>query len=75
MSAEKNMVEYTKALDDFMKARRRAELHHLWSVIAGKSKELLAYDEISKKVHATGLSSKGFQEIPIASIVGSVNRF
>jgi len=75
MSAEKNVAEYTKALDDFMKARRRAELHHLWSFIAGKSKELLAYDEISKKVHATGLSSKGLQEIPITSIVGSVNRF
>lgn len=75
MSAEKSSIEYARALDDFMKARSRAELHHLWSAIAGKSKGLLPYDEISKKVHAIGLSSKGLREIPVESIVGSVNRY
>jgi len=75
MSKGDSSIAYMRALEDFRKARKKAELHHLWSVITGKSESLLAFNEISKKVHTTGSSSKGWQDIPVESIVGSVNRY
>jgi len=75
MSDEPNRFEYTRALEDFRQARAKARMQQLWSAITGQSKELLQYDEISKKMHISGQSSKGVQEIPIESIVGSVNRY
>ena len=68
-------IEYSKALEDFRHARAKARLQHLWASITGKSKDLLRYDEITRKMHATGLSSKGIHEIPVNAIVGSVNRY
>lgn len=68
-------IEYRKAIDDFHKARSRARLQYLWASITGQSKELLHFDEISNRLHSTGSSSKGVKEIPVASIVGSVNRY
>ncbi len=75
MTEEKNRVEYIRALEDFRNARAKARLQHLWAAVTGKSTDLLPYDEISKKMHARGLSSKGLKEIPVDAIVGSVNRY
>jgi nucleotide-binding universal stress UspA family protein len=75
MPGNRNPVEFNRALEDFRKAHSKAELQYLWSLITGQSSELLPYDEITQKLHATGFSSKGLQEIPIDSIVGSVNRY
>ncbi len=70
-----NLVEFHRALEDFRKARSKAGLQALWATITGQSSELLPYDEITQKLHAVGLSSKGLQEIPVDAIVGSVNRY
>ncbi len=70
-----NLVEFHRALEDFRKARSKAGLQDLWATITGQSSELLPYDEITQKLHAVGLSSKGLQEIPVDAIVGSVNRY
>lgn len=75
MTEAKSQIEYTKALEDFRHARAKARLQHLWASITGESKELLQYDEITRKMHAIGGSSKGLKEIPVESIVGSVNRY
>lgn len=75
MTDNKNKLEYIRALEDFKHARAKARMQHLWAAITGEPKELLHYDEISKQMHAVGGASKGVQEIPIDSIVGSVNRF
>jgi nucleotide-binding universal stress UspA family protein len=75
MPSDNSPIEYNRAIEDFRSARSKAEFQRLWSTITGKSKTLLPYAEISKKLHASGLSSKGIQEIPIDSIVGSVNRY
>ena len=75
MSDEKSSVEYYRALEDFRRARAKARLQHLWASVTGESESLLPYDDISKKLRALGISSKGIQEIPVDSIVGSVNRY
>ncbi len=75
MAQEKSKIEYTKALEDFRQARAKARLQHLWASITGESKELLRYDEITRKMHAVSSSSKGLQEIPVEAVVGSVNRY
>ncbi len=75
MPSDNSPIEFNRAIEDFKSARSKAEFQRLWSTITGKSETLLPYDEISKKLHASGLSSKGLKEIPIDSIVGSVNRY
>ena len=75
MSDEISPVEYKKALEDFKQERTKARLQHLWASITGKSKDLFQYDEITKKLHSSGGSSKGVRDIPLDAIVGSVNRY
>lgn len=65
---------YTQAIRDFRNARREAALKQLLSRITGKSNDLLAYNEISDKLHITETVERGLQEIPIDAIVGSVGR-
>ncbi|MFU8826757.1 MAG: universal stress protein [Brevefilum sp.] len=75
MPEQKSKVEYSRALEDFRRARAKARLQHLWADFTGESLDLLRFDEITQKMHTHGLSSKGRQEIPVDAIVGSVNRY
>jgi len=75
MTDGKSSVEYNRALEDFQRARAKARLQHLWASVTGESESLLPYDEITKKIRTSGVSSKGLKEIPVESIVGSVNRY
>lgn len=75
MSDQQNKIEYSRALEDFRRARAKARVQHLWSTLTGQSKELLQYDEISSKMHVAGGASKGVQDISVDAIVGSVNRY
>ena len=75
MTDGKSQIEYSRALEDFREARAKARLQHLWAAVTGQSKELLRYDEITRKMHAVGLSSKGLHDVPVDAIVGSVNRY
>ncbi len=75
MVESKNRIAFSKALEDFNSARTKAELQRFWAAITGKSLDLWRFDEITKKLKTTSLSSKGLQEIPVDAIVGSVNRY
>lgn len=75
MSQVNSKIEYSRALEDFRRARAKARLQHLWAAVTGESLDLLRYDEITQKVHTLGLSSKGLKDIPLDAIVGSVNRY
>lgn len=65
---------YSQAIRDFRNARREAAVKQLLTRITGKPNDLLAYNEISSKLHVTETVDRGLQEIPIDSIVGSVGR-
>lgn len=66
---------YRMALEDFRKQRSRAAMQTLWGGVTGKSLDLLPFDEISSKLHATSKTDRGLQEIPLDAIVGSVGRY
>lgn len=75
MSDNNSKVEYSRALEDFRRARGKARLQHFWAAVTGESLDLLRYDEITAKIHTLGHSSKGLNNIPVNAIVGSVNRY
>jgi len=75
MSDNDSKIEYSRALEDFRRARGKARLQHVWAAVTGESLDLLRFDEITTKMHTLGQSSKGLHNIPLDAIVGSVNRY
>lgn len=65
---------YRKALDDFHRFRRKAAMERFWAGVRGESLDLLPYDEVSSKLRAVSQTNLGVQEVPLANIIGSVNR-
>ena len=73
--ADSNMG-FSLARDDFRRARQRASLQEVLSRFTGKSDDLLSFEEVREKLHAVGAGvSRGVQNIPLDSIVGSVGRY
>jgi nucleotide-binding universal stress UspA family protein len=66
---------FARAREDFQRARRSAGLQHIIAQITGKSIDLLPYDEITRRLRASGGSDRGLKEVPIEKIVGSVGRY
>ena len=64
-----------KAREDFQRARRSASLQHIIAQITGRAIDLLPYDEITRRLRASGGSERGLKEVPIDKIVGSVGRY
>jgi nucleotide-binding universal stress UspA family protein len=62
------------AVDDFRQARRQAGLREVLGRLTGRSTELLSYDEVVRRLKATGSAERGLQEIPLDAIAGSVGR-
>jgi uncharacterized ParB-like nuclease family protein len=58
----------------FRQARWRADLQRLWARLTGRSAELLCYFEVRDMLLPETSFTVGRQEIPLASIVGSVER-
>ena len=70
-----NKSERIRAVQDFRKARRKADLGSLLSKLTGKTEELLAFDEIRKMLDLTHPQKEELKDIPLDSIVGSVSRY
>lgn len=69
-------TRYQAAIQDFRDARRRAALNEMLAKFSGNSAELLDYEDIRRKLKATGqIPAKGVQDIPLSAIVGSVGRY
>lgn len=69
------MLDYTAALEDFRRMRRKAALQKILAPFTSKAADLLPYDEVRQKLKPTGATSQGLQEIPLEAIVGSVGRY
>ena len=63
------------AAEDFFRARRRAAMEEIMARLTGKSAKLLSYEQVREKLHASGETPRGLQEIPLEAIVGSVGRY
>ena len=65
----------TRAIEDFQRARRRAALREIFSLLTGKSENLLSFEEVRKKLKAHSSAERTLKDIPIDAIVGSVGRY
>ncbi len=70
-----NNSQMFDALQDFRQARQRAVLSEILARLTGGGKDLLSFDEVRKTLKIQGIQERGLQEIPLDSIIGSVNRY
>jgi len=73
--SEPNYIHVHRAIQDFKSARQKAVLRELLAHFTGESTELLPFDEVRQKLRAQIGPRKVLKEIPIDSIIGSVNRY
>lgn len=60
--------------EDFWRARRRARVQRVLARPTGRHGELLAYDDVRRKLHGIESPAARRQEVPLGAIVGSVGR-
>src|SRR5687767_9679946 len=60
---------------DFDRARHKAVRNDLVAAISGRENRLMPFHEFTKRVSPEGESYRGLQTVPIAQIVGSMDRF
>ncbi|MBN1665616.1 MAG: hypothetical protein JW862_00945, partial [Anaerolineales bacterium] len=60
---------------EFDRARRRAAVQEVLARLAGRSADLLSYEDVRRKLHATQTGNRSTREIPVDHIVGSVGRY
>lgn len=62
------------AVQDFLRARRRASLHEVLDALSGREAALLSYDDVRRRLHAVESSTSVLEDVPLDAIVGSVGR-
>lgn len=67
-------MNYHSAEEEFYRARRRADRERLLARLTGKSADLLCFREVRDLLQVMPDEYLGYQEIPLAAIVGSVER-
>ncbi len=64
-----------RARSDYSRARFKAFMNKVWSVVSGQPSQLLSYDEIKEKLRIGGPIYRGVQTVSVDQIVGSLNRY
>ncbi len=64
-----------RTVQDFIDARRRAGREMILARLAGRSTDLLSYEDVRAKLHAIESSGQVLREIPLDAVVGSVGRY
>lgn len=64
-----------QARSDFSRARFKAFLNSIRAVMAGKSNQLLSFDDIKEKLRVGGPIYSGIKTVRIDQIAGSLNRY
>lgn len=65
----------SRARADYSRARAKAFLNRVWSVLSGQPTRLLSYDEVREKLRVGGPIYRGVQTIRIDQVAGSLNRY
>ncbi len=60
---------------DFSRARFKAFLNRIQSVLSGRPSTLLSYDDVKSALHIGGAVYRGVQTVRVEQIVGSLNRY
>jgi hypothetical protein len=69
------MSPHRDSLRDFDRARRKAFIQGILSLLTRKSLDLLPYDQVREQLRLHGRRFRGLQEVPLDQIVGSVGRY
>jgi len=64
-----------QAQADFAAARLKALFRNLLAFLTGQPNDLLAFEAVREKLHIGGPIYRGVKTVPIAQIVGSVDRY
>ncbi len=75
MMVEVKGQQLLSAREDFRRARRQAAMEDIMSFLTGHSAGLMQFEEVKRKLKATSSVDKGYREIPLEAIVGSVGRY
>jgi nucleotide-binding universal stress UspA family protein len=62
------------AAADFRRARRRADLREVLSVLGAREAPLLSYDDVRRRLQAVESPAIVLEDVPLDAIVGSVGR-
>ncbi|MBN1888070.1 MAG: universal stress protein [Thermoflexales bacterium] len=68
-------MSFSSALDNFRRARQRAAMEEIVARLAGRSADLLSFEQARQKLRAKGSQPQGLREIPLDAIVGSTGRY
>lgn len=68
-------VDDTRADSDFRRVRSRALFRDIQARLAGRPNRLLSFEEVKRSLHLGGPVYRGTQAVPIAKIIGSVDRY
>lgn len=66
---------FATAGEDFLRARRAAEIERLIGRLTGKPVDLLSYEEVRQRLRLQRLAPRGLQDVPLDAIIGSVDRY
>lgn len=64
-----------RAAADFDRARFKSSINDIVSVVSRRPNWLMAFEEVQKAIPIKGQAYKGVQIVPVASIIGSVDRY
>jgi len=73
MTDNHSLTERARA--DYSRARLKAFVNNIWSLIQGSPNQLLSYDEVKEKLRIGGPIYRGVQTVPVKQITGSLNRY
>jgi hypothetical protein len=65
----------SQAQADFNRARWKSFVHDVLAALKGEKNTLLSYDDVKEKLRIGGPIYRGMRTIPVAQIVGSLNRY
>jgi hypothetical protein len=60
---------------DFSRARFKAFMNRIRSIVSGQPTTLLSYDEVKAKLHIGGPIYRGVKTVRVDQIIGSLNRY
>ena len=66
---------FDRSAADYQRARFLALVHRIQSVVSGRPRRLLAFDDVRERLRLGGPLYRGVQSVPLAQIIGSVDRY
>ena len=74
MSGDTGLLDI-QSVQDFQAARLQAAIELMRSALAGKSADLLSYEDVREKLQARETNQRELKNIPLDAIIGSVGRY